>query len=218
MEDLSQLARRYLSQMMEMGEEFVYLERSVGRNAAMLLLLEEVKGCRRCSLHKTRKNSVFGEGNLTADILFVGEAPGREEDMQGKPFVGAAGQLLTRMIEAMGLRRTDVYIANVLKCRPPENRNPLHEEVNACKQFLLRQIELIRPRVICGLGSYAAKTLLDTKLPISRLRGKVHEFGSRVFVPTFHPAALLRNPGWKREAWEDLKLVKELSRGVSDEA
>jgi len=215
MEDFSQMARRYLSQMMEMGEKSVFLEKSVGRKDVMLSLLEEVKGCKRCSLYKTRKNSVFGEGSLTADIVFVGEAPGREEDIQGRPFVGAAGQLLTKMIEAMELKRTDVYIANVLKCRPPGNRDPLREEVDACKQFLLRQLELIRPRIICGLGSHAAKTLLDTMLPISSLRGKVHEFGSHVFVPTFHPAALLRNPGWKRKAWEDLKLVKKLSRGVS---
>jgi DNA polymerase len=207
MEEFSELARTYISQMVEMGENCIFLERSLPRTDRMKTLMEEVESCSRCSLHTSRKNCVFGEGNPRADIMFVGEAPGREEDLKGRPFVGAAGELLTRMIGAMGLKRSDVYIANVLKCRPPDNRDPVRSEVMACRDFLFRQIELIQPKVICGLGSHATRTLLDTTSSISSLRGKVHRVGSAALVPTYHPAALLRNPGWKRSAWEDLKLV-----------
>lgn len=209
-EDFARLARMYISQMVEMGEKFVFLERTPAQNNTMETLMDEVKLCKRCPLHITKNNYVFGEGNPKAKIMFVGEAPGREEDRQGKPFVGAAGELLTKMIAAMGLDRKDVYIANVLKCRPPGNRDPLRSEIEACKGYLQRQIELIRPKVICGLGAHASRTLLDTDLSIGSLRGKVHEMGSCAFVPTYHPAALLRNPGWKRSAWEDLKLVLRL--------
>lgn len=202
--------------MMEMGEMFIFLEKSPGPTVAMRNLVNEVGSCKRCPLFRSRKNSVFGEGNLRAEIMFVGEAPGREEDAKGRPFVGAAGRLLTKMIEAIDLRRSDVYIANVLKCRPPGNRDPLPEEVDACREFLFRQIELIKPKVICGLGSHATRTLLETSESISKLRGKVHTCRSKMFVPTYHPAALLRNAGWKRAAWEDLKLVRRLSKGLSD--
>jgi DNA polymerase len=210
MEDFARLARTYVSQMMEMGERFVLLEKSARKASGIGTLEDEVMSCKKCLLHNSKKNYVFGEGNPRADLMFVGEAPGREEDLKGRPFVGAAGELLTKMIGAMGLKRSDVYIANVLKCRPPGNRDPLRSEVDACRGYLLRQIELVRPKVICGLGSHASKTLLDTTSPISSLRGKSHRLGSATFVPTYHPAALLRNPGWKRPAWDDLKQVLRL--------
>ncbi|WP_456434446.1 uracil-DNA glycosylase [Thermosulfuriphilus sp.] len=166
--------------------------------------------CQRCELHKTRTNIVFGEGNESARLLLVGEAPGRDEDLQGRPFVGAAGQLLTRMLKAIELGRQEVYIANVLKCRPPRNRNPRPEEISACFPYLERQIELIGPQVIACLGTFAAQTILRVKDPISRLRGRVFEaYGARV-IPTYHPAFLLYNPRFKKAAWEDLKLIKRL--------
>ena len=167
--------------------------------------------CTRCKLHaQGRKQIVFGVGSPTADLMFVGEAPGADEDVQGIPFVGRAGQLLTKMIEAMGFTRDDVYIANVIKCRPPENRNPDPDEIDSCEPFLLRQIAAIEPKVIVALGSFAAKTLLKTQSPISRLRGRVYAYQGAKLVPTFHPSYLLRSPGQKREAWEDLKLALSL--------
>ena len=210
MDDFARLAKAYVSQMMQMGERKVFLEGPLRGKSGIGSLREEVMSCRKCPLHNSKKNYVFGEGNPQAELMFVGEAPGREEDLKGRPFVGAAGELLTKMIGAMGLKRSDVYIANVLKCRPPGNRDPLRSEVDACREYLLRQIDLIQPRVICGLGSHASKTLLDTTSPISSLRGRTHRLGSAVFVPTYHPAALLRNPGWKRSAWDDLKQVLQL--------
>lgn len=167
--------------------------------------------CTRCKLHtQGRKQIVFGVGSATADLMFVGEAPGADEDIQGIPFVGRAGQLLTKMIEAMGFTRDGVYIANVIKCRPPENRNPDPDEIASCEPFLLRQIAAIEPKVIVALGSFAAKTLLKTQSPISRLRGRVYDYHGAKLVPTFHPSYLLRSPGQKREAWEDLKLALSL--------
>ncbi len=142
--------------------------------------------------------------------MFVGEAPGRDEDIQGIPFVGRAGQLLTKMIEAMGYSRDDVYIANVIKCRPPENRNPEPDEVAACEPFLFRQVESIRPKVIVALGTFAAQALLKTQDPISRLRGRVYKYGGARLIPTFHPAYLLRSPDRKRDAWEDLKKARDV--------
>lgn len=178
------------------------------------VLRREVEGCRRCGLWRSRRNVVLGAGNTEAGIMFVGEAPGEEEDVRGEPFVGAAGELLTRMIRAIRMEREEVYIANVLKCRPPGNRDPLPEEVEACKPYLLRQIELVRPKVICALGRIAGGALLGRPLPISRLRGRVHfALGTKVVV-TFHPAALLRNPGWKRGAWEDMKLLRREYDGL----
>jgi uracil-DNA glycosylase family 4 len=172
--------------------------------------------CRRCKLAKTRRNIVFGEGNAKAELMFVGEAPGADEDATGRPFVGRAGQLLTKMIEAIGLRREDVYIANVLKSRPPDNRNPERDEVEACSPFLYRQIAAVGPRLIVTLGNPATQALLETKVGITRLRGDFHPFrrlpGVRV-LPTFHPAYLLRSPDKKREAWEDLKKVRAYLRG-----
>jgi len=162
--------------------------------------------CTRCKLHGLgRRQIVFGVGNPHAELLFVGEAPGADEDAQGEPFVGRAGQLLTRMIQAMGLTRDEVYIANVVKCRPPGNRNPEPDEISACEPFLARQIAAIGPRVIVTLGAFAVRSLLRSDAPVSRLRGRVHEYRGAQLVPTFHPSFLLRSPGYKREAWEDLK-------------
>lgn len=169
--------------------------------------------CTRCKLHGLgRRQIVFGVGNPDADLMFVGEAPGQDEDIQGFPFVGRAGQLLTKIIEAIDLKREDVYIANVLKCRPPNNRNPEPDEVASCQPFLRRQIEAVNPRVIVALGSFAAKTLLQTEEAISRLRGRVYSYGNAKLVATYHPAYLLRSPDKKRETWDDMKRVRELLR------
>jgi uracil-DNA glycosylase len=168
--------------------------------------------CRRCKLWPGRTHLVFGVGNPRAEVMFIGEGPGRDEDLQGEPFVGRAGQMLTDIIvKGMGLKREDVYIANVIKCRPPENRNPEPDEVESCEPFLLKQIELVRPRIIIGLGKFAVQTLLKTKVPITRLRGLWHEFNGIKIMPTLHPAYLLRNPGDKKLVWEDIKkVIKEL--------
>ena len=167
--------------------------------------------CTRCKLHALgRRQIVFGVGNPKAGLMFVGEAPGRDEDIQGIPFVGRAGQLLTKMIEAIGLRREDVYIANVIKCRPPENRNPEPDEVASCEPFLFRQVGAIAPVVIVALGTFAAQALLKTQESISRLRGRVYKYGGAQLIPTFHPAFLLRSPDRKRDAWQDLKKAKAL--------
>ena len=167
--------------------------------------------CTRCKLHGLgRKRIVFGVGNPDADLMCVGEAPGADEDIQGEPFVGRAGQLLTKIIEAINLKREDVYIANVIKCRPPQNRNPEQDEVDTCEPFLFQQIDVIRPKVIVALGTFAARALLRTLDPISRLRGRVYDYRGARLIPTFHPAYLLRNPSSKREVWEDMKMVKSL--------
>ena len=167
--------------------------------------------CTRCSLYATAKNPVPGTGNINADFMIVGEAPGANEDEQGVPFVGQAGQLLTKIIGAINLTRDDVFIANVLKHRPPGNRNPLPEEVQACSPYLVRQIELIRPKVILALGTFAAHALLKTDAPISRLRGRVFDYrGGSKLIPTFHPAFLLRSPERKRDVWEYIKRVRAL--------
>src|SRR5216110_1608036 len=167
--------------------------------------------CSRCKLHTLgRTQVVFGVGNPEADLMFVGEAPGADEDAQGIPFVGRAGQLLTKIIEAIDLARDDVYIANVIKCRPPQNRNPEPDEVETCEPFLFRQIDIIRPKVIVALGKFGAQTLLRTLDPISRLRGRVYDYRGAKLIPTFHPAYLLRNPSSKREVWEDMKVVRKL--------
>ena len=175
---------------------------------------DELGDCTRCRLHGGRSHLVFGVGRPDAELMFVGEAPGRDEDLQGEPFVGRAGQLLTRIIEAIDLRREDVYIANVIKCRPPQNRNPERDEVETCRPFLFAQIDAIRPRVIVALGSFAVRTLLDDdRLPISRARGRVYACRGAKLVPTFHPAFLLRSPDRKRDVWEDMKRVRSLLRG-----
>jgi DNA polymerase len=168
--------------------------------------------CRRCKLWPGRTHIVFGVGNPKAMVMFVGEGPGRDEDLQGEPFVGRAGQLLTDIItKGMNLRREDVYIANVVKCRPPENRNPEQDEIESCEPFLKRQVDLVKPKIIVGLGKFAVQTLLKTKVPIMRLRGNWHDYHGIKLMPTLHPAYLLRNPGDKKLVWEDIKRVlKEL--------
>lgn len=170
----------------------------------------ELGDCRRCPLCETRKNIVFGVGSSSARVLFVGEAPGRDEDLQGEPFVGEAGQLLTKMIKAMGFERSEVYICNVIKCRPPENRNPHHAEIDSCCPFVQRQIKAIAPKAIVALGTFAAQTLLGSKEPISKLRGHFHKYDGIALMPTFHPAFLLRSPEKKREVWSDLQQVMKL--------
>ena len=167
-----------------------------------------VESCQACPLHETRTNTVPGAGNENARLVFVGEAPGADEDRQGVPFVGRAGQKLTQIIEAIGLSRSEVYIANVLKCRPPGNRNPLPEEVQACEPYLIAQLRLIKPRVICALGTFAAQTLLRTDQRISRLRGRFHTYQGIKLMPTYHPAFLLRNPRSKRDVWEDVQKIR----------
>jgi len=178
---------------------------------ALTAVRTDIGDCTRCKLHGLgRRQIVFGVGHPNADLMFVGEAPGADEDIQGIPFVGRAGQLLTKIIEAIGLTRDDVYIANVIKCRPPQNRNPEQDEVETCEPFLFRQIDIIKPKVIVALGSFAARALLQTLDPISRLRGRVYDYRGAKLIPTFHPAYLLRNPSSKREVWEDMKLAKRL--------
>jgi DNA polymerase len=182
--------------------------------AAKLNTLDEIARviaeCRRCPLYATAKNPVPGDGNADADFMCVGEAPGANEDEQGRPFVGQAGQLLTKILAAIDLKREDVFIANVLKHRPPGNRNPLPDEVVACSPYLVRQIELVRPKVILALGTFAAQTLLETKLTIGKLRGQVHRYYGVPLIVTYHPAALLRNPSWKRPTWEDVQLARRI--------
>jgi DNA polymerase len=176
--------------------------------------LDEVRAavakCTRCPLYATALNHVPGEGHHNADFMVVGEAPGQTEDEQGKPFVGRAGQLLTQILEAIKLKREDVFICNVLKHRPPGNRNPEPDEVKACSPYLIRQIELVQPKVILALGTFSAQTLLDTKTSIGKLRGQVHEYHGVPVVVTYHPAALLRNPAWKRPTWEDVQLARRI--------
>jgi DNA polymerase len=178
---------------------------------ALAAIREDIGDCTRCKLHGLgRQQIVYGVGNADADLMFVGEAPGADEDIQGIPFVGRAGQLLTKIIEAIGLTRDAVYIANVIKCRPPNNRNPDPDEVEICEGFLFRQIDSIQPKVIVALGTFAAKALLKSQDPISRLRGRIYEYRGAKLIPTFHPAFLLRSPERKRDVWEDMKKVRSL--------
>jgi uracil-DNA glycosylase len=187
---------------------------AVGGSMRQLSSLEDVAthiaSCTRCVLYATAKNPVPGEGNPHADLMCVGEAPGATEDETGRPFIGAAGQLLTKILEAIQLPREQVYICNVLKHRPPGNRNPLPEEVTACSPYLIRQIELVRPKVIIALGTFAAQTLLNTQLSLGKLRGQIHSFYGVPLIVTYHPAALLRNPSWKRPTWEDVQLARRI--------
>jgi len=184
----------------------------VGGDAAegLKALREFIGDCQRCKLAAGRRNVVFGQGDPEAKLMFVGEAPGADEDIQGLAFVGRAGQLLTRIIEAIGLTRDEVFIANVIKCRPPKNRNPEADEIESCQPFLEQQIELIRPKVLVGLGKFGAQWLLKTAEPISRIRGRLGDRAGIKVMPTYHPAYLLRNPSAKREVWEDMKVVRAL--------
>jgi len=170
--------------------------------------------CRRCKLSSSRKNIVFGSGNPRAELMFVGEAPGADEDDQGLPFVGRAGHLLTKIIEAMGMRRDEVFICNILKCRPPGNRNPEIDEIAACEPFLFRQIASVKPKVICALGAYGAQTLLRTTEAIGRLRGQLIDYRGAKLIATFHPAYLLRNPNEKRKVWEDMQVIRQYLRSL----
>ncbi len=185
-----------------------------GAGGTLAGIRADLGDCTRCKLHQLgRRQIVYGVGNPDAALMFIGEAPGHDEDVQGIPFVGRAGQLLTKIIEAIDLTRDQVYIANVIKCRPPENRNPEPDEVASCEPFLFRQVQAIKPKVIVALGTFAAQALLRTSDPISRLRGKIFHYGDARLIPTFHPAYLLRSPERKREVWDDMKLVRALLRG-----
>ena len=175
--------------------------------ASLAELAVEAAGCTKCPLAATRTNVVFGAGDPHAPLMIVGEAPGKDEDEQGEPFVGRAGQLLTQIIKAMGFARDDVYIANVVKCRPPNNRNPEPDEIAQCSPFLNAQIASIKPKVIVALGKFAAQTMLGTEMPISRLRGRFHEYKGIKVLATYHPSYLLRNPDAKRDVWEDMKML-----------
>ena len=207
--------KQYMELELESGMDECFLsgDRRTEIQSPLEDLRREVLRCERCGLSKTRHNVVFGSGSPSASLMFVGEAPGEDEDLQALPFVGRAGQLLTKIIEAMNLKRSDVYIANILKCRPPNNRAPLPEEIALCEGNVKRQIDIIKPRVICTLGKFASQTLLKTETPISALRGNFHDYNGVKVMPTFHPAYLLRNPAEKKTVWEDMKKVlKELNR------
>lgn len=172
-------------------------------------LYEKIKDCQKCDLWKTRTNFVFGTGNPKANVVVVGEAPGAEEDKQGKPFVGRAGQLLTQILASVGFTREEVFICNVLKSRPPENRNPLPEEIRACEPYLIKQLDIIKPKLILCVGTFAAQTLLKKKDSLGKMRGQFHTYNGIPLLVTFHPAALLRNPHWKRPTWEDVQLFRK---------
>ena len=182
----------------------------IGAATDLAQLAELIKRCTRCDLYKTATNAVPGEGNAHAGFMCIGEAPGAQEDATGRPFFGQAGQLLTKILQAVNLSREEVFILNVLKHRPPGNRNPLPEEVSACRPYLVRQVELVAPKVILALGTFAAQSLLETKLSIGKLRGSVHRYHGIPVIVTYHPAALLRNPAWKRPTWEDVQLARRI--------
>ena len=230
-----QLARKYIKQVKVDGtNEVISTSKGVSvrktkkttasKNTEELeKLAAKVRVCKECHLHKSRKNAVPGEGNYNAKLMFIGEGPGYDEDRLGRPFVGRAGQLLDKIIAAMGMKREDVFIANIVKCHPmvdpshPENRGndrkPAPDEINACLHYLERQIDLIKPKIICSLGSVSATTITGIEAPLGSLRGKFHDYKGIKLMPTFHPAALLRNPNWKKDAWEDMKkIMKELAR------
>jgi len=182
---------------------------SVNKDQQLENIRSELGECTRCKLHQHRRHIVFGTGNPAAQLVFVGEGPGGEEDVQGKPFVGRAGQLLTKIINSIDLTREEVYIANIIKCRPPNNRNPEPDEIKACEPFLIKQLDAIKPKIICALGTFAAQTLLETDERISRLRGKFIPYRNSRLIATFHPAFLLRNPQRKRDVWEDMKMIRK---------
>ena len=198
--------RRFLTALKNMGvDQYVSSPR---QGPTLAELKKTVLSCERCELAKTRKSVVFGEGNPKADIVFVGEAPGEEEDNQGRPFVGRAGKLLDQLIERIGIKRSDVFICNVLKCRPPGNRDPEPREAALCKEYLLAQLDILRPRIICTLGRHAYNTLLDVDASITRIRGKMTTFRGTPLLPTYHPSYLLRSQSKIKEAWEDMETLK----------
>jgi uracil-DNA glycosylase family 4 len=212
--------RAYLEAQRELGVEYTDVEwpesPAPPLPPTMSEVREELGECTRCKLYRHRTQIVFGVGHPKARLVFVGEAPGADEDAQGEPFVGRAGQLLTKIIQAMGMQREDVYICNILKCRPPNNRTPESDEILSCQPFLLKQLQAIGPQFVCALGGPAAQTLLQTKEPISRLRGKFYDFHGIPLLPTYHTAFLLRNPHEKKTVWEDMKLLlREMKRAGS---
>jgi len=218
MSDMLEELKKYFKFLPSLGIREIYLSSQAKeifeKMRSKKELLEEIRQklgeCKRCKLYQTRHHIVFGEGNPEAKLVLVGEAPGREEDLQGRPFVGAAGQLLTKMLKAIALSREEVYICNVVKCRPPGNRNPQPDEIEACLPFLLDQLKVINPKVICTLGTISTHALLNTNIAVSKLRGQIHEWHGIKLIPTFHPAYLLRNPAQKRLVWEDLQLIRKV--------
>ncbi len=214
--EILDMTEKYLSQRAELyGKEF-YLEAEFETfmtgtsNSELEKFYQQIKDCEKCKLARGRTNLVFGTGNPEAKLMCIGEGPGVEEDRQGEPFVGAAGQLLNRILAAIGFQREEVYIANIVKCHPPGNRDPQPEEIAECLPYLKRQIEIIRPKVILALGRVAGQTLLNTANPLGKLRGAVHEIDNIKVVVTYHPAALLRNPQWKSSAWQDVQLLRKI--------
>ncbi len=213
--EINSLLVDYLKELKTLGKDYLYFDkkgdnRTYDRHAELKRLESLCLECKMCPLHKTRKNVVFGKGNEDAVIMLIGEAPGYSEDLAGEPFVGKAGQLLTRMLGAIDLTRDEVYIGNILKCRPPDNRDPLPEEVEACKDYLLKQIELIKPRMIIALGRHSLRLLTGYSGPLKQIRGNVLYYEDIKVIPTYHPAALIYHQDWKKGAWEDLKFVRKL--------
>lgn len=205
--------KNYLDYLKGMGIDSLFVSGNAPQQVSQskVQTLEEIRrelgDCRRCKLHRTRTTIVFGEGNEKTKLMFIGEGPGYDEDVQGRPFVGKAGQLLTKIIQSIHLQREEVYITNIIKCRPPQNRNPEPDEIQSCHPFLQKQIQSIQPKMICALGTFAAQTLLSTDAKITSLRGRIFELGGIKVLPTYHPAYLLRNPERKREVWEDMKQI-----------
>jgi len=199
----------YLKQYKDIYSNDIILNSNNSENLDLSSFYNEIKDCTNCDLSKTRNKLVFGMGNPNADIVFVGEAPGKNEDLQGKPFVGRGGQLLDKILSAIDLNRSKVYILNVLKCRPPENRNPLPKEIEECEPYLVRQLKLIKPKLIVALGRISAMTLLKNKDSLTNMRGKIHKYEGIDLIVTYHPAALLRNPNFKKPTWEDFKLIRD---------
>lgn len=207
--------KSYLKYLKGMGIDSLFVSSGVSQEAYQSkgLTLEEIRrelgDCKRCKLHRIRRTLVFGEGKEKARLMLIGEGPGYDEDVQGRPFVGRAGQLLTKILQSIGLQREEVSIANIIKCRPPQNRNPEPDEIQSCYPFLMKQIQAIQPRIICALGTFAAHTLLQTDAKITSLRGRIFDLAGIQVFPTYHPAFLLRNPERKREVWEDMKRIAE---------
>ena len=208
--------KSYLEYLKGMGIAFLPTSEGDSEEATRteILTLAEVRkelgDCKRCKLHRARRTIVFGEGNEKSSLMVIGEGPGYDEDVQGRPFVGKAGQLLTKILQSINLTREEVYITNIVKCRPPQNRNPEPDEIQSCNPFLMKQIAVIQPRIICALGAFSAQTLLKTDTKITALRGKLFDLEGIKVIPTYHPAFLLRNPERKREVWEDMKKIAEL--------
>ncbi len=219
--ELLYLTKNYFEQQAELGLKELYLSKKSAKKSpgipkeswqkskTLEELNSQIKDCTKCRLAKNRTKFVFGVGNPKAKVMFIGEAPGRDEDLQGEPFVGRAGQLLDKILMAINFKREEVYIANMVKCRPPENRAPEQDEMDTCYPYLLKQIEMIKPKIICCLGRISGQYLLQTKEALGKLRGKIHDYNGIKLIVTYHPAALLRYPEYKKETWEDMKLLKK---------